>query len=336
MEPLECTCGVRSFILMLDKASAKIQTYFEECDCVTCHAPEYAHDEFDDDFDDYDYDYADQAMLREEHYEFKSSTKGLRGSSVASLKRKEINKSKRKQVKACVERKKTLRNEEILAQLITRKERLRERCRLAVERHYIAHGHYAPTSKPAKLKKRVPKVTYHSRSKEERSVLNTSSGGHNLFGGHQETLLSAEELGIETGSMYDRLVEIMNGGNITPEDFDLLLQLDAMNEKTTLDAKVIKDFDTVSVQTALDTAVVMSDARCVVCLDSFENMPMDSPLRCLPCGHIFCKPCIDEWLGSVSSKCPDLSCYWNSCDENISLNQVQTGNQGAQAPLVLV
>lgn len=84
-------------------------------------------------------------------------------------------------------------------------------------------------------------------------------------------------------------MEIMNGGNITPEDFDLLLQLDASNAKTTLDCEVIKEFDVVTVGIGLQSEVISMDARCTICLDPFKDMKTEFELRRLPCGHMFCK-----------------------------------------------
>lgn len=84
-------------------------------------------------------------------------------------------------------------------------------------------------------------------------------------------------------------MEIMNGGNITPEDFDLLLQLDGGNTKTTLNCDVIKEFDVVTVEVGLKSEIWQTEARCLICLDAFKEMQPHSELRRLPCGHFFCK-----------------------------------------------
>ena len=47
------------------------------------------------------------------------------------------------------------------------------------------------------------------------------------------SLLSAEQLGLENGANYERLLQILQGDDISPEDFDLLLQLDTNNAKQT-------------------------------------------------------------------------------------------------------
>jgi hypothetical protein len=85
-------------------------------------------------------------------------------------------------------------------------------------------------------------------------------------------------------------MEIMNGGNITPEDFELLLQLDENNTKKTLDGNTIKDFDVISVGECLSSKDGISlEARCTICLDPFKDMQREFELRKLPCGHMFCK-----------------------------------------------
>ncbi|KAL0078595.1 hypothetical protein J3Q64DRAFT_1277201 [Phycomyces blakesleeanus] len=43
------------------------------------------------------------------------------------------------------------------------------------------------------------------------------------------------------------------------------------------------------------------DTLCIICLDDFTDL---SSVRTLPCGHIFCVPCIDRWLTKKSGVCP--------------------------------
>lgn len=40
---------------------------------------------------------------------------------------------------------------------------------------------------------------------------------------------------------------------------------------------------------------------CVICL---EDLPFDSKVRLLPCGHVFHYPCIDDWLQIRDVRCP--------------------------------
>jgi len=132
-------------------------------------------------------------------------------------------------------------------------------------------------------------------------------------------LLPAEELGIEEGSMYNRLISILEGDDITPEDYDLLRLLDANNVTTTLDKNEVSQFDTFTIGT-IDVNGISGigsndDEKCDICLESWSDLPKETEIRRLPCKHIFCKNCIDDWLLQRSQKCPNLSCYWDAAEE---------------------
>lgn len=43
------------------------------------------------------------------------------------------------------------------------------------------------------------------------------------------------------------------------------------------------------------------NTNCCCCFEEFKE---DSRVRKVLCGHLFCPPCIDEWLTSHSYKCP--------------------------------
>lgn len=136
-------------------------------------------------------------------------------------------------------------------------------------------------------------------------------------------ILPAEELGIEDGSMYDRLISILEGDDITPEDYDLLRLLDDNNAVTTLDENEISKFETFTIG-AIDVNccagsnddghryknLLQESLKCDICLESWSDLPKETEVRCLPCNHVFCKSCIDDWLSQRSQKCPNLSCYW--------------------------
>mmetsp|Transcript_20641 Transcript_20641/g.59949 ORF Transcript_20641/g.59949 Transcript_20641/m.59949 type:complete len:419 (-) Transcript_20641:121-1377(-) len=146
--------------------------------------------------------------------------------------------------------------------------------------------------------------------------------------GGQVEILSAEELGIENGAMYGRLLRILEGEEITPEDFDLLLQLDSKNAKSTMEASEVSEFaELLTVEpgpgpdgTVSGTAASigstfiqredLKDQQCIICLAPFENLPDGAQLRRLPCKHMYCRDCIDQWLTKNSARCPNLSCFW--------------------------
>mmetsp|Transcript_16257 Transcript_16257/g.23819 ORF Transcript_16257/g.23819 Transcript_16257/m.23819 type:complete len:406 (+) Transcript_16257:79-1296(+) len=158
-------------------------------------------------------------------------------------------------------------------------------------------------------------------------------------------VLSAQELGIESEAMYDRLLQIMDGEDIRPEDFDLLLQLDKKNVISTMDEAKVSQFEILVIgvedgeQRKSCTAAKgrddgnsdgirnvisresLDDGFCLICLERFREMADGTELRRLPCEHVYCRPCIDQWLQNNSIKCPELSCFWNKEDEERSKQQ---------------
>merc|ERR1712150_109741 len=122
---------------------------------------------------------------------------------------------------------------------------------------------------------------------------------------------SPESLGLQNGPLYERLVSIMQGDDITPNDYDLLLLLDKNNEKKTMNDKEIAQISTV-VLGSENTNIIQNwgSSTCDICLESFKELPEGTEVRHLPCNHVFCKNCIDHWFSEVSVKCPNLSCYW--------------------------
>jgi len=123
---------------------------------------------------------------------------------------------------------------------------------------------------------------------------------------------SAESLGLKDGPMYERLRSIIEGADITPEDYDLLLLLDNNNAKNTMDSNKISEISLVVLDDGDDAAFFRSweSSFCDICLESFKELPKGTEVRHLPCNHVFCKKCIDHWFSEVSTKCPNLSCYW--------------------------
>jgi len=132
-------------------------------------------------------------------------------------------------------------------------------------------------------------------------------------------ILPAESLGLEEGHMYERLMSIIEGDDITPEDYELLLQLDNNNVKKTMNVDEISEIPLIVLgDEEKDKILFESSSTCDICLESFQELPKYAQVRQLPCNHVFCKQCIDHWFAEVSTKCPNLSCYWhnaNSCGD---------------------
>ena len=84
---------------------------------------------------------------------------------------------------------------------------------------------------------------------------------------------------------------------LTAEDYELLLNLDAAVAKKTVDNSTMK-----SVLRAV-TEPVDDDACCMVCLDELREAAL-SALAALPCECVFHEECIKQWLSTASVKCP--------------------------------
>jgi len=140
-----------------------------------------------------------------------------------------------------------------------------------------------------------------------------------------QEILPAQDLGIDDGSMYERLLDILEGDEICPEDYELLLQLDNNNVKksTLLKEDSIEKIPVMIIGEGRDEEKKDNDDgrmisikdieqdHCEICLEPWRD---NTQVRQLPCNHVFCKNCIDYWLKEVSHKCPSLCCYW--CKED--------------------
>lgn len=126
-------------------------------------------------------------------------------------------------------------------------------------------------------------------------------------------VLPANELGVDEGEKYERLLEILEGDEITPEDYELLLQLDTNNKKSTLSQDSLDEIPILVIGGESKSGIAREDiesSQCDICFEAWGDLENGTQLRCLPCRHTFCKECIDHWLKEVSNKCPNLSCFW--------------------------
>lgn len=83
--------------------------------------------------------------------------------------------------------------------------------------------------------------------------------------------------------------------DLTPEDYDTLLQLDDTVAPKTLDQDIIASFktDIVDANSVGDT--------CAICMDLYE---LGQSRKFLPCNHVFHTFCIEMWLNNSSLNCP--------------------------------
>ncbi len=87
----------------------------------------------------------------------------------------------------------------------------------------------------------------------------------------------------------------MQDRDLTPEDYELLLELDNRVTPKTVQENILESFKK-------DTVIEAdSDQMCSVCI---ENYVQGQVRKYLPCGHYFHVDCIDTWLKNSSMNCP--------------------------------
>ncbi|KAF2076479.1 hypothetical protein CYY_002219 [Polysphondylium violaceum] len=84
---------------------------------------------------------------------------------------------------------------------------------------------------------------------------------------------------------------------LTPEDYELLLLLDASVAPKTVSVSKINSLPTVK----FDDKLKERFPSCMICLNHFEDK---ETVTQLPCDHIFHVNCISNWLSMSSYKCP--------------------------------
>ena len=168
---------------------------------------------YDDDESMYGPDNVDQEAHAFEERWFSGKGYKKSGGSSGGVERratKQMRHRGKRLVKACDARKLELRTEEAMAQLTARKEnKVRRRGAAVPLRASSSYRRGRPKKKP--------------KQHLQRRFGGGGGGGGGGGSGFQDAtgaLLSAEELGLESG--YERLLQIMNGAEITPEDFDML------------------------------------------------------------------------------------------------------------------
>eukprot|EP01132_Coremiostelium_polycephalum_P005126 gene5126-6382_t len=92
------------------------------------------------------------------------------------------------------------------------------------------------------------------------------------------------------------ILELMNR-DITPDDYELLLQLDSTVKPKTVSQDIVKQL-----QTEICTIYHKKNyPKCMICLIEFE---FNELVTVLDCNHIFHINCISKWLLNSSVNCP--------------------------------
>jgi hypothetical protein len=76
-----------------------------------------------------------------------------------------------------------------------------------------------------------------------------------------------------------------------------------MNNKTSNECDSNSDGDRKS--------FLCGSTKCDEGLNLFCELSSGTEIHRLPCDHVFCKACIDDWLTQGSQKCPNLACFWS-------------------------
>ena len=91
------------------------------------------------------------------------------------------------------------------------------------------------------------------------------------------------------------LIELQHR-DLTPEDYELLLMLDASVAPKTVSSNVLQSLVVVTV----DVAGLVGEL-CSICMEAYQTTQMT---KTLPCAHTFHSDCIDHWLSTASQNCP--------------------------------
>ena len=134
------------------------------------------------------------------------------------------------------------------------------------------------------------------KHRDPRSCLKKSVGEscNQPFYNNSDFLLgSGNSVKFEDEALMNVLIELQNR-EITPEDYDLLVQLDCSVKPKTLPKDWIDSLRSDTVSSVLDDV-------CSICI---ENYTPGEERKFLPCGHYFHGQCIQTWLSWTSDRCP--------------------------------
>ena len=111
---------------------------------------------------------------------------------------------------------------------------------------------------------------------------------------NSDFVLKADNADKFGGDQLLNLLIQLQDRDITPEDFEALLQLDDFVQPKTVSRASIDSLTTDVIQSEIDDV-------CMICLECYATGDVR---KHLPCGHGFHSSCVGTWLGTVSSKCP--------------------------------
>lgn len=104
---------------------------------------------------------------------------------------------------------------------------------------------------------------------------------------------SGNSVKFDDQELMNLLIELQDR-DITPEDYDLLVQLDSSVKPKTLSEAQINSLRS-------DTVTAKLDDVCSICIEDYD---CGEVRKFLPCGHYFHGQCISTWLSWTSNRCP--------------------------------
>merc|ERR1712038_497483 len=90
-----------------------------------------------------------------------------------------------------------------------------------------------------------------------------------------DEVLPAKDLGIDEGANYERLLEILDGDEITPEDYEILLQLDTNNKKSTLSEDTLNEIPILVIGDKGEDRIPREEigsSKCDICIEAWEDL----------------------------------------------------------------
>lgn len=108
--------------------------------------------------------------------------------------------------------------------------------------------------------------------------------------------LQASQQEVHASGLSMRQILELTTRELTPEDFELLLQLDSQVQKKTLSKKDFKKFK----QCCL-SCDGPADELCAVCFSPYQKGENQTEL---PCSHKYHTTCIETWLTESGTTCP--------------------------------
>jgi len=109
-----------------------------------------------------------------------------------------------------------------------------------------------------------------------------------------QAALKASALDNHVSGISNATILELSSRELTPEDYEMLLLLDKVIEKKTVNSDILKSLN----ETIVDESTT---GNCPICCCDFE---LGEKIKTLNCTHSFHVNCVTEWLTNHSQSCP--------------------------------